>query len=346
MPDLEALVSAAPEWSRNLERAVFGLDFPAAVAERIGSFVGEHLGPVEEALFYSVGVGIVVGVRLLDGRAVVLKVHRHNASTARLAAIHRVQQHLADRGLPAPRPLLGPTALDGGIATVEEHRPAYTADGHDPDVRSSLARHLWACVEAAADVGEVADIGRATAIAEVADGGDGLWGEPHDLRFDFPGTAAGAEWIDELGRLARVRLAGVGDEGAVTGHLDWRVENLGFDGSEVVAIYDFDSLALAPEAVIVGQAAAGFSTDWRTGPASMPDLDEMASFVRDYEAARGRAFDARERDALDAANLYLCAYGARCQHSDQVRFAVVPDGPVGWVRLLEARGESGLLDRL
>lgn len=131
----------------------------------------------------------------------------------------------------------------------------------------------------------------------------------------------------------------------VTGHLDWRVENLGFDGTDVAAVYDFDSLSRAPEAVIVGQAAGGFSTDWRIGPSSMPSVTEMASFVADYEAERGAPFEPNERELLDAANLYLCAYGARCQHSDQVRFGLTAQ-PEGWLRLLSERGERGLLDQL
>ncbi len=341
MPDLETLIAAAPDWSRHLERAVFVLDSPTAVAARIRSFLGEVLGKVDEALFYSVGVGIVVGFRLVDGSSGVLKVHRHNVSIPRLEAIHRVQRHLADEGLPAPRPLLGPTELDSGIATIEEYRPAGRADGRDPAVRRSIARHLNDFVQVAANVEDVEQIGRATAISRDP---DDLWGEPHDIRFDFAGTAAGAEWIDELGASARRRLRSPGAE--LTGHLDWRVENLGFDGSEVTAIYDFDSLSRAPEAVIVGQAAGGFSTDWRIGPASLPGVEDMAAFVKDYESARGSAFDRHEREVLDAANLYLCAYGARCQHSDQMRFGLTPDLPLGWLRLLEERGESGLLDRL
>jgi hypothetical protein len=268
-------------------------------------------------------------------------VHRHNVSVPRLQAVIRVQRHLADDGLPAPRPLLEPAELDDGIVTAEAYQPAHTADGHRADVRASIAGELSRLICSAAAVDDVEDIGRASAVLPVD---DDLWGEPHDLRFDFAGTASGAEWIDDLGRSAKARLLTPAAD--VTGHLDWRVENLGFSGTNVAAIYDFDSLSRAPEAVIVGQAAGGFSTDWRTGPASMPSVLEMAAFVHDYESARGARFSSDEKDLIDAANLYLCAYGARCQHSDTVRFGLSSSQPDGWLRLLQERGESGLLDEL
>jgi hypothetical protein len=72
---------------------------------------------------------------------------------------------------------------------------------------------------------------------------DDLWPEPHDLRFDFPGTAAGAAWIDDTARSARATLvaAALPD---VVGHLDWRVQNLAFADCTVSAVYDWDSVAL------------------------------------------------------------------------------------------------------
>jgi hypothetical protein len=55
----------------------------------------------------------------------------------------------------------------------------------------------------------------------------------------------------------------------------------------------------------VGSASAQFTTDW-TDPEShpLPGVDEMRAFVDDDEHARGRAFDAEQRDALNAANLF------------------------------------------
>lgn len=93
--------------------------------------------------------------------------------------------------------------MSAGIATAEEYRLAASADGHQPAVRLSIARHLARLIRSAAAVDDVEDIGEATAVLPA---GNDLWGEPHDLRFDFPGTAIGAEWINALASSARARL--------------------------------------------------------------------------------------------------------------------------------------------
>ena len=78
------------------------------------------------------------------------------------------------------------------------------------------------------------------------------------------------------------------------------MQNLAFAGTEIVGIYDWDSLALAPEAVVVGTNAAQFTADWSlTEPDPLPTVDEMRSFVADYERVRQVRFSARERWALE-----------------------------------------------
>lgn len=58
----------------------------------------------------------------------------------------------------------------------------------------------------------------------VADGG--LWPTPHDGRFDFQATRAGAGWIDTFARRAqRVRDGVDFASDRVIGHSDWRVEH-------------------------------------------------------------------------------------------------------------------------
>jgi hypothetical protein len=84
----------------------------------------------------------------------------------------------------------------------------------------------------------------------------------------------GAEWIDDLAIQARRRLRAPRDE-RVIGHFDWRVENLAFRGSEITAIYGWDSIAADTEAVLVGNTAALFTADWTVGilgPVIVPHL--------------------------------------------------------------------------
>lgn len=261
MADLVDLVDAARgPYGVAVEEAIFGAASPAEVASALDNFVTRVAGAIDDALFYRLGVGVVVGLRLADGAEVVVKVQRWNVSIDRLEAVHRVQQHLADSGLPAPRPLLGPTALGNGIAVIEEHRPGGSADVRLPEVRRSIARGLHQFIAAASALGPLSAVGEPSVSRPL---GAALWEEPHDLRFDFDATAPGAEWIDDLARVARRRLVTILPP--VIGHVDWRVENLGFDGPDITAIYDWDSVCQAPEPAIVGFAAASFSADWRIG---------------------------------------------------------------------------------
>ena len=268
--------------------------------------------------------------------------HRWNVSVERLRAVQAVQRHLHGIGLPAPRPLAPPTPLGTGLATAEEFLPGDRANGREPGVRRIIAAGLHdLIVGARALVGSV-DVGAPLMIRRP---GEPLWPVPHDLRFDFAATAAGAEWIDELATIARGRLAGE-HASPVIGHFDWRVENLAFAGSDVAANYDWDSLAAASEAIVVGNTAGQFCIDWAAREADpTPTLADMAAFVDDYEHVRGAAFTADERDMLDAANLALIAYGARCQHSDLTKHPEV-GGAAGnrWQRLLRERGERALAD--
>ena len=321
-----------------VEALLPGMDAPDAAGEILGS-VERWLGPVERLVFVRPGVGLVVGLVLDDGRGVVLKLHRWNVDVERLSAVQEVQAALWSRGLPAPRPLLSPRPLGRGLATTEELLAGDRADGRAPATARALAVGLAELLRATRDLVPLPQVG-SNPLQPVP--GGPLWGEPHDLRFDFEASAGGAEWIDELAARAKAVLAAA-DLPQVIAHLDWRVENVAFAEGRLAAIYDWDSLALAPEAVAVGQASAQFSTDWSIGFESLPSMDEMRSFVRSYESHLGRRFDADEWAALEAANLLLCAYGARCEHSDR---SLQPSGgpapETSWITLLRQRAEQEL----
>ena len=336
---VRALADTDDEASSPLRLALFDTTDPAFIARTLGELVAESLAPISTVEFLRSGVGLVLGAILQDGRAVVVKVHRWRVTSDRLAAVQRVQRLLADEGLPAPRPLIEPLPLGSGIATIEELRAGAPADGHRPAVRESVAAGLAAFISAASHIEPVPALDHG-ALTPSPDGP--LWGEPHDLRFDFEATSSGAEWIDELAERARRHLVEASLPNLVA-HLDWRVENLGFSGHEITAIYDWDSVGLAPEPAAVGHAAAQFSTDWRIGYATLPSLAEMRSFVRSYELHRGTQFDPDELVVLDAANLLLCAYGARCQHSDRTLAPELSGPPnTGWENLLLERRTHSL----
>jgi hypothetical protein len=259
----------------------------------------------------------------------------------RLTQIRKVQRYLSERGLPAPRPLFGPEHVENGFGLIEELKTGDEANGFDGDVRRSIAFGLCRFVEAARPLVVDANVGTPFVLRNDY---ETLWPEAHDLRFDFQVTGEGAEWIDVFGADARRALSGATGEPAI-GHFDWRTQNLAFRGNDIVAIYDWDSLGVAPEPVVVGCAAASFSATWvRPDVDTLPTLEQMRSFVELYEEARGKSFDVEERRTLDAANLWLCAYGARCQHSDHVLDGgPLTEGRSGWMRLLRERGSEAFL---
>ena len=150
---------ASQEWEPAVEAAIFGTVDPDEIEKMIVGFVAEHLGSVEQAVFYRPGVGVVAGLRLVGGAEVVIKVHRWNVSVDRLAAVQLVQAHMAARGLPAPRPLAAPEPLGHGIATVEEMALGGSVDGHKPSVRRAAALGLRRFIVAGIEIATPAALG-------------------------------------------------------------------------------------------------------------------------------------------------------------------------------------------
>jgi hypothetical protein len=307
-----------------VERAVLGTSDPAEIERLVHAVCRNALGAAAAAcLFYEGGVGCVFGVELADGRRAVVKAHGRGVSRARLRAVTAVQGHLSGVGFPCPAPLGGPVAMGRGLATLEEliergpHR-----DGHEPTVRRAMAEALWALVDKSRGFAANGDLG-AGPLRSPPPGK--LWPTPHDARFDFERTAAGAEWIDAIARAARERLDAAAGE-VVVGHTDWSVKHFAFRGDRVAAIYDWDSVAVDLEPVIVGEAVHAFPATWYIETAVAPTPDEAAAFVAEYEAARGTPFTGPEMDTVRAAADYSMAYSARCAHSDDPGGADIAPG--------------------
>jgi Phosphotransferase enzyme family len=296
-----------------VEQAIFGRGNAQQIAEQVNAFCTAHLGSsVDEYLFYESSQGAVFGIQLSDGRKVVLKGHQPERPLAFLAAISSVQRYLANHGYPCPRPLLDPTPIGHGHATVEELLDAGSyADAHDPAIRRLMAEMLARLATMTRDIRNTAGL-QSTALGQQLLKGV-LWPTPHSRIFDFVATAAGTEWIDALARTARQELAhGVG--AMVIGHTDWSIKHFRFQDSKVCVIYDWDSLALDRETVIVGEAARGFTMTWHLDVLITPTPDEARSFVEEYETFRGQSFTGDERATVAAAATYALAYGARCEH--------------------------------
>jgi len=305
----EIASSLAGPWGGSVETLVFGAK---PRADRIVSCVDaacrETCGSeLVDGFLYTVSVGCVFGCVLADGRRVVLKAYQPRWTIPFLEAVRRVQRHVHARGFPCPEPV-------GDIVTVEGTRFVAECELFDPGVRSFDRDALEV---SAAGLAEVVGLCRDVDVAGLAlhplrDPSEGLFPEPHSPIFDFAATAAGAEWIDELARRG-VAIAAEDDAPEVIAHTDWSARNLRIDRSRVVAVYDWDSLALVKECVALGSAAV---TWCKTGEPEdrTPDVDEINEFVDAYEAARGVALG-RLRRAARAAAVRSMAYTARCEHA-------------------------------
>jgi hypothetical protein len=296
-----------------LERDVFATAEASSIVAAVDAFCRTRLGSgIDRYEFYSAGVGSTHGLLLCDGRRVVVKVHRATVNVAHLAAVQTVQGHLAEAGFPAPQPLLGPTPLANGIAVAEMllDRGEW-ADAHRPEIRELVAGGLSRQIELCRELVGLPGLESSWSIMRR------YWRTPHDGRFDFSATADGAEWIE---RLAAEALRRSDEEGAgepAIGHNDWRVEQLRFADGELVAAWDWDSLAVGLEPAFVGSSAHCFTADYRVDDLDVvPTLAEALAFIADFEAARGTPFGADERRTAIAALIAMMAYSARCEHAD------------------------------
>ena len=281
-----------------------------AVNEVCRSIVG--CAPAE-LLLRSTAVGDVFGVRLHDGRRVVVKLHQPREDPETLAAVVAVQAHHHRVGFPCPEPLGGPVAVADRYATVE----SLVVDGdpgdtHEPGRRRLVADALAEHLDVAVACGQPAALRRGWNAYPT----DRLWPvDAHDPRIDLAGTASGAEWIDTFA--ASVKPTAMCDAPPVVGHLDWSGKHFRFAEDRLTVVYDWDNVRVATEAVIVGNAAFSFTANWDLpGVDPAPEPDEVSAFIDEYDAARGSRLTRPERAQVVACGAYLMAYVARCEHAN------------------------------
>ena len=124
---------------------------------------------------------------------------------------------------------------------------------------------------------------------------------------------------------------------SLVGHLDWSANNLRLAGDQVSVVYDWDSLRLEPEPVVVAAAATHFTYTEHLDVPTLPTQAEAQSFVAHYADSRGAAFSALERTALAAAATYSLAYTARCEQALDPEGKAMEDGARGLLLAAGAR---------
>ena len=271
---------------------VGGYDLESWCRRELGS------GPVE-LLFETVRRARVTGLRLADGRAVVIKVRE---PAARLAACVQVQRRLWESGFPCPEPLTAPTPLDGRAAHAERLLAGGGPLGPDHDGVRDHAALLADLLRRTPPVSAVPPLAPAPPWVGWDHDGDGVW--PPDDRDDDLNACSRAGWLDDVAGLVRDRLRALAGVPVLIGHGGWETRNIRWRGGRPWAVYDWDSLFSAPEAVVVGLAAAVW-------PAGAATVAQSRAFVTSYQDAAGRRWSEDEVEASWAAGLWARAFHAK-----------------------------------
>ncbi|HUB40042.1 MAG TPA: hypothetical protein VMA72_14420 [Streptosporangiaceae bacterium] len=267
------------------------------------TWCADNLGgePVD-VLFRLEQVSLVVGLRLADGKDVVVKAR---ADDGRAVSCVVAQARLAERGFPCARPLT-PVIDVGSLAVhAEEFRPGgEVLHGDSPDVAARGA-DLFARLMA-----ELAQVTVAPPLPNPPwvrwDHSDpGVW--PAIECLDKRDQSAVPGYVVDTAERTRRRILAAGLP-CVLGYADFEAQNLRWHGREVWAVHDWDSLAWQPEAALAGAASGSFAS---SGSPTLAPIDSSAAFLLAYQDIRGRLFTAAEQEIAWAASLWMAAYNAR-----------------------------------
>lgn len=246
-----------------------------------------------EVLFRVAHLSEVVGVRLGDGREVVVK--RRPDESGRARSCVAAQRLLAEQGFPCPLPLTDAVFADGFAMHAEEFIAGGEVDTEDTPAAAGRSARL------------LADLARRLARLDL----EPPLPNPEWMRWDAPperhATAPVPGWIEDTTRRVQAKLAGC-DLPPVLGHVDWEAQNMRWQNEKPLAVHDWDSLAWLPEAAIVGGSAGIFATH---GEPTLAPVESSEAFLRTYESERGRRFSPYETEIAWAASLWEALHNAR-----------------------------------
>ncbi|MGW4207556.1 hypothetical protein ACWEIJ_06170 [Lentzea sp. NPDC004789] len=277
---------------------------------RLDSWCAEHLGSAPVGvLFEHHSISQVFGLRLADGREVVVKLREDDGRAESCVA---AQARLAERGFPCPRPIT-PVVRTGGLAVhAEESLPGGDLlRGDTPDVAARYAAVFARLMTELATVTVKPPVPNPR-WARWDHDDPGLW--PAIGFLDERDQSAVPAFLTETAQRVRKRLLQA-ELPCVLGHADFEAQNVRWRDGEVWAVHDWDSLAWQPEAALAGAAAATFAN---VPPPHLPPVESSEAFLQSYQELRGREFTVREREVAWAAGLWTAVHNARWEalHGD------------------------------
>jgi hypothetical protein len=280
------------------------------VADReVAEWCRARLGSIPvEALFDAGHLSLVQGLRLADGREVVVKIRENSPRLEGCALVHR---RLFDAGFPCPEPLSGVAPIASGLSATAEvlvrADQQLPASGRGAVLFAEAFARLLALAPLPSDVPDLWPSPPWTAWNHEE---GRLWPWPDDNDEDL-NDVAGPAWVDDAGRRARDRLrVAVGTRRV--GHGDWYAGNIRWSGNVLAVVHDWDSVIVDSEAAMVGFAAAVFPTTHAGDEATVEETD---AFLAAYQSASGRGFSSDELETAWAAGVWLRAFDTKKQHA-------------------------------
>lgn len=282
--------------------------------ETLDAWCRAHLGSaIAERFFGADHLSAVHGVRLEDGREVVLKVRQGHS---RLFGCHDVHEALWKQGVPCPKPLTEPLPLSSENPELAVSAEEWLGEGQirsGADTVLAYAATLALMIKAAP---------KPNTVGHLEPPVPWLWWDHNRAGRLWPPSAS-REWdphriieempyhVLEAAHHSRDRLLDSDIRGLpkVLGHGDFEPQNCrwvpGANGSEKLVVHDWDSVVAMPEAILAGNAAV---TQNCAEVQRLASIDENERYLEVYAKARGKAFTPLEMEAAWAASLWVAAY--------------------------------------
>ncbi|MCG3773875.1 MAG: hypothetical protein JW395_0691 [Nitrospira sp.] len=277
-----------------------------------------------EVLFERGYLSKVTGLRLGDGRSVVIKMRPFKK---RLPACFEAQRHLWAVGYPCPEPLVGPDQVGVVAISVEAYVPGGDELTYGPDSPRLFAEALARLVSLAPAAGSLPDLDHRLPWTWWDHDEAGVWPVP-DIDVDMS-SDPNSGWLNDIARRVRRRLEAARGLPDVVGHGDFETQNVLWIDRKLHVVHDWDSLISAPEPVIAGICSAVFPG---THGGNESTVGESAEFLEHYQAARAVRWDKAEYELCWAAGLWVRAFNAK-------KDAVQGQNAGGVARFAEEAGE-------
>jgi hypothetical protein len=263
----------------------------------------DHLGGEPAGVLFQLHqVSMVFGLRLAGGGDVVVKAR---ADDGRAVSCVAAQARLAERGFPCARPLTPVVGVGSLAVHAEEFRPGgEVLRGDSPDVARRGAEVFARLMAELAAVSVAPPLPNPPWVRwDHAD--PGVW--PAIDFLDSGDQSVVPAYVVETAERARGRLLAAGLP-CVLGWGDFEAQNMRWQGGELWALHDWDSLAWQPEAALAGAASGSFASD---GPPTLAPIESSAAFLAGYQDIRGSLFSSVELEIAWAASVWMAAYNAR-----------------------------------